>query len=161
MSVAEAVDWAAAEITLSSRDVCALLDVTYRQLDYTIRAVPEVAQLDSMNAGSGSRRRWDLATVARLSVAARLSEAVSLNGDRRGSQWLPGVRAVMRGPTPPARGFVILDADGDVHYRDTLPADTPVGPVGLVVRYDMGDIEAVGELLDACRRAEPTMEVVR
>jgi hypothetical protein len=161
MSVAEAVDWAAAEITLSSRDVCALLDVTYRQLDYTIRAVPEVAQLDSMNAGSGSRRRWDLATVARLFVAARLSEAVNLGGDRRGSQWLPGVRAVMRGPVPPAQGFVILDPDGDVHYRDTLPDDTPIGPVGLVVRYDMGDIEAVGLLLGDCARAAERTEVVR
>jgi hypothetical protein len=161
MSVAEAVDWAAAEITLSSRDVCQLLDVTYRQLDYTIRAVPEVAQLDSMNAGSGSRRRWALATVARLFVAARLSEAVNLSGDRRGSQWLPGVRAVMRGPVPPTQGFVILDPDGDVHYRSTLPDDTPIGPVGLVVRYDMGDIEAVGVLLGHCARAAEPTEVVR
>jgi len=147
---------------VGTMEVVEILGVSYRRLDYAVRSVAELQSQDSMTAGSGSRRRWDNATIARLFVAARLAEAGCFyENNRASSQLVPAARACMRGPLPPSRGFAILDADGHVHYRATLPGNTPVGPVGLVVRYDMGDIEAVGELLDACRRAKPPMEVVR
>lgn len=49
---------------LSSREVCQLLDVTYRQLDYWCRSGWIPGQ--EVNVGSGFRRVWTKAQVKRI-----------------------------------------------------------------------------------------------
>lgn len=63
------------ERTYSSAEVCRMLDVTYRKLDYWTRLGlirPSFAEA----AGSGSKRRWtthDLAVVRRVKLASDLA----------------------------------------------------------------------------------------
>jgi len=59
--------------TLSSLEVCHLTGVTYRQLDYWVRA--GLVRPHVCARGSGTHRRWsldDVERVRRLKVAARL-----------------------------------------------------------------------------------------
>lgn len=127
---------------ISARRLAPLLGVTYRQLDYAVRSTDALRNLPSMAGGSGSRRQFDADTVARLAVAARLTEAFPGSTQLTGSQWMASVQAVMAGPVPPRSGFALLRPEGGVEYFDRtldLGAVAP-GPVGTVVRYDI-DLE--------------------
>lgn len=125
---------------LASRTVCELLGISYRQLDYAIRCVDELGSLPSMSNGSGSRRRFDIDTLRRLDVAARLAEADPANGTTQGRMWSAAVTAVMAARRPPMTGFAVLTPGprSRVLYRSNLNvADFPVGPIGGIVRYDL------------------------
>lgn len=113
------------------------LGLSYRQLDYACRMVPELGSMETMAGGSGSRRAFTADTVLRLAVAGQLAAAVPMAP--RGSHWIVAVRAVMAGQAPPARGFALMDPDGEVRYfsRTLDLDDVKLGPVGTVVRYDI------------------------
>lgn len=130
-------------ITLySSRDVCDLLGISYRQLDYLTRTGAVTGP--DMNKGSGSRRTFTPDQVQRLAVARRLADNIPTTRATSGSVWPRLAAAVMAGPPPPPRGFAVLDTVGTVRYPTTLTVDdVPNGSI--VMNYDASDVWAALE----------------
>ena len=125
---------------LDSRTLAILLGVSYRMLDYAIRSVADLRGLPGMAGGSGSRRRFTIGTLRCLQLAALFADAAPRypTGNSERGLWLPAVTAVLAGPAPPDRGLAILTSDGDLSYHRTLSVDqVPLGPVGVVIRYDL------------------------
>jgi len=119
--------------TVSSRRLCEILGISYRQLDYACRTNPV---LQAKNTGSGNRRRFTEAEARRLYVAKMLTEAAPTVGTT--TVWPIAAREVMAGPEPLPCGFAVLSPEGWLSYRTELAAtDFPTGAVGVVVRYDM------------------------
>jgi hypothetical protein len=116
---------------LTSREVCHLLDLTYRQLDHVSRTVFDNAP------GSGIHRRWDDESVDRLTAAKALMDAVDFVAVIR-SPWPYLVEAVMAGPQPTA-GWVSISPDGRVTYHGI---DPPLGEVGISARWHPVEREA-------------------
>lgn len=116
-----------------SVQVCDLLDVTYRQLDYLTRTGAVTGP--GMNKGSGSRRYFTPDQVKRLAVARRLAANLPTTRATSGSVWPTLAAAVMAGPAPPARGFAVLDTVGTLRYPQELTIDdVPNGAI--VLHYD-------------------------
>lgn len=125
---------------LASNTLAELLGVTYRQLDHAIRTVAELRGLPLMAGGSGSRRRFTIGTLRRLQLAALFADAAPRyeTGPSGRGMWQPAVSAVMAGPNPPDRGLAILTSGEMLRYQQTLSVDqVPLGPVGVVIRYDL------------------------
>lgn len=110
-----------ARTDLSTREVCDLLGVSFRQMDYVARTVI------GDTPGSGVHRRWDDVTIDRLTVARALLDAAGALVAPRQSPWPQLVDAVMAAgePTP---GWVTLRPGGVVKYHGW---PSPVGEVGI------------------------------
>ena len=105
---------------LSSQNVCELMDVTYRQLDYLVRCLErESIELVPIDVGHGGRgdRRWDPEIVRRLQVAVALANTVPHTS--QGSPLAQMARAALDTPvTPPERGWALW-VRGAVIYPTT------------------------------------------
>ena len=108
---------------LTTREVCDLTGLTYRQLDYFCR-------LMGWMPGTGTRRLWNGDEVRLLTIAKTLAIPYGEWGYRQ--TLFPRIaRAVISGPAPPATGWVAYLAD-NVTYGAT-PAEA-LGPlVGAIV----------------------------
>ncbi len=131
------------EHSLTSRQTCAIVGVSYRQLDYAARTI---RQLRDLAHGSGSRRRWPVSLVRRLQVAAQLDAATASN-QYAGSRWIAAARACVAGPEPPESGFAILSPHDQVGYYQTInAADLPSKAIGTLIRYELDTETLVAEL---------------
>jgi hypothetical protein len=110
---------------LSTVEVGDLLGLTYRQLDYVSRTVLKDVP------GSGNRRRWDDASVERLTVAKALLDAIDALVHQKHSPWPQLVDAVMAAGDP-LPGWVTLSPEGRVTYLGRVD---PHGHVGLSARW--------------------------
>lgn len=119
---------------LSTHEVCDLLGLTFRQLDYVSRTVLRDAP------GSGYHRRWDTDTIDRLTVAKALLGAIDALVLQKNSPWPQLVEAVMGSETP-ASGWVTLSPAGDVTYHGQ---SVPAGEVGISTRWEpvRGEVRA-------------------
>lgn len=112
-----------ATVVLGSLEVCDLLGVTYRQLDYWLRndVLPDTA------AGSGSRRTFDRGDVLVLAVVAAVVDLVAVvRPDRRAAEtrWLRTVAESAKGRQKaglPGVGFLHVAHDGTVSGRVKAP----------------------------------------
>ena len=97
---------------LSTRELAAHLNVTYRQLDHLARQHgPDGRDLaGARGSGAGRTRWWTPELVARLEVATALAQA-------SGHLWGNVAAAIVTADEePPRSGWVLLDDLGDVYY---------------------------------------------
>lgn len=127
---------------MRTSDLAAHLGVSYRQLDYLTRR-PDAAltNADLGANGSGTRRTWPAAVVARLEVAVALAAATP--GPEASSTFPALADAVIAwtGIVPMA-GWALLTEAGHVTIADE-PVDLldaiEASGGGLVVRYELSD----------------------
>jgi hypothetical protein len=86
-----------------SADVCDLVGISYRQLDYLTRC----GVVHGQNRGSGCRRQWDREDVLRLALARHVA------GYTPGpvSSFPELASLALDAPTPPARGYAVLSTE--------------------------------------------------
>lgn len=122
---------------MRSRDVAALVGISYRQLDYLVRT----RSVDMPDPGSGNYRDWPPAMVVRLALACHL--AASAPGTQ--SQLPEIVRLAMAmGEDPPHRGYALLCRRPAMlmwaaSWADVRRSLEEAG-AALVVRYDLDDL---------------------
>lgn len=121
--------------TVTSLELCDLIDISYRQLDYLCRTV--LRGHGEYEPGSGRVRRFDPELVDRLRIARLLHQALPFSSmDRDNSMWPAIAGAAIAGPRPPRCGFVTMDHDGTVRYFERL--DWSGDQVGtLIVPYTL------------------------
>lgn len=122
--------------TVGSKQLCDILDITIRQLDWMCRETTLRAHVQRVNgcSESGKHRRWPKNLVRRLQVAKALADAAPR---RRSQSLLPmAVEAVLAGPEPPEDGWVLLTPGGGVRYSKPgsgyLPSGIEPGVLALV-----------------------------
>lgn len=126
---------------LATVDAAAAIGVSFRQLDHLSRTEGGAHPLIPASAGSGIRRRWDVAVVVRLALAHHIAQAVP--GIGPGQSLFPAVAMGCLDPTlgaPPRWGYACVSPDCKVQWADSraaiLRAMTAAGAV-LVVPYDL------------------------
>lgn len=135
---------------MRSRDVAALVGISYRQLDYLART----RSVDMPDPGSGHYRDWPPAMVVRLALACHL--AASAPGTQ--SQLPEIVRLAMAmGEDPPRRGYALLCRCPSIlvwaaNWADVRRSLEEAG-AALVVRYDLDDL--LGAQADQLLNAGP------
>lgn len=106
----------------TTHEVCQLLGISYRQVDY-------VCKFD--RPGSGNHRRWDDVMIDRLTVAKALLDAIGFALAPGRSPWPQFVDAVMAADDP-VPGWVTLSPGGDVTYHGWV---APFGEHGICARW--------------------------
>jgi hypothetical protein len=123
---------------MRSRQVADLAGISYRQLDYLTRTVDALSD-GTMSRGSGTRRLWTPDQLARITIAALLTDAA-------GQANLPAMaNAVFTvNARPPRAGWAWcshdpVDAGYSADIRDLVEHLEQAG-AGVVVSYNLEDL---------------------
>lgn len=127
---------------MRTRQLADLLGVSYRQLDYLTRREGAALTNAVLGAnGSGTRRTWPAAIVARLEVAVALAAAAPGSDSTSAFPVLADAVVAWTGVVPMA-GWVFLSEAGHVTVSDEpvelLDAIEDSGG-GIVVHYELSD----------------------